>query len=70
METHTTWRYCRLSSPALDRIELIVGKCANLIRAFPFHSIRKSGTRRLSPSSRWREMRNALIRFALSPAIN
>jgi hypothetical protein len=55
---------CRLRSTALERTELIVRKSANRFRAFPVHSIRSSGTRRLSPSGRWREMRPALSLFA------
>jgi hypothetical protein len=48
----------------------MVGKNANRIRAVPFQGIRSSGTRRLSPSGRWRERRPALSRFAPSPPIN
>jgi hypothetical protein len=70
MATPTTWRDYSLSSAALQKTELLVGKCANLIRAIPFHSIRKSGTRRFSPSGRLREMLPAQIRFASSPTIN
>jgi hypothetical protein len=40
MENPTTWRDCRLSLPALDRSELMVGSGANRIRAIHFHSIR------------------------------
>jgi hypothetical protein len=69
MENPTTWRYCRLSSPDLDRTELIVGKVVNRIRAVLFQSIRSSGTRRQSPFARWRETRTALSRFAPSPKI-
>jgi hypothetical protein len=47
MENPTTWRYCRLSYPELDRTELMVVKGANGIRAVHFHSIRSSGTRRI-----------------------
>jgi hypothetical protein len=57
MENPTTWPNCSLSSPAFDRTELIVKKCANRIRAFHFQSIRSSGTRRISPSGRCRERR-------------
>jgi hypothetical protein len=70
MGTPTTWRDCSLSSAALVRIELIVGKSANRIRAFNFHSIRLSGIRRLSPLGRWRETRTELRLFAPSPTIN
>jgi hypothetical protein len=51
MENLTTWRYCRLSSPALDRIELIGGKSLIRIIAVHFHSIRHrelAGSRRLA----------------------
>jgi hypothetical protein len=48
----------------------MVGKDANRIRSFPFHSIRTSGTRRLSPSGRCRGRRPALSRFVPSPTIN
>jgi hypothetical protein len=68
MENPTTWRYCRLSSPA-HRTELIVGKDVNRIRAVQFHKIRSSGTRRQSPFARCRETRTALSRFAPSPKI-
>jgi hypothetical protein len=70
MGTPTTWRDCSLSSAAMERIELIVGKFAKRNRAVPFHSIRLSGTRRLSPFGRWRETRADLRRFAPSPTIN
>jgi hypothetical protein len=70
MGTPTTWCDCSLSSAALERIELIVGKGANRIRTFPFLSIRSSVTRRLSPSARLGEMRPALSRFIGSPNIN
>jgi hypothetical protein len=46
---------------------LMVGKCANDIRAVPIHYIRSSVTRRLSPSGRWGEMRPSLSRFTPSP---
>jgi hypothetical protein len=69
MENPTTWRYCRLSSPALDRTELIVGKVVNRIRAVHIHSIRSSGTRRQLPCARWRETLTALIRFVPTPKI-
>jgi hypothetical protein len=70
MGTPTMWRDFSLSSAALVRIELMVGKCANRISAFHFHSIRSSGTRRLSQFERWRETRTALNRFAPSPKMN
>jgi hypothetical protein len=70
MENPTTWLDCRLSSPALDRTELMVGNGANRIRAVHFHSIRSSGTRRLSPSGRCHERRPGLSQFVPSPAIN
>jgi hypothetical protein len=70
MENPTTRRYCHLGSVALERTELIVEKCTHRIRAGPFHSIRSSGTRRLSPSGRWRERRPALSQFAQSTTIN
>jgi hypothetical protein len=66
----TTWRDCSLSSAALERIELMVGKCANRIRGFPFHGIRYSGTRQLWPFARWCKTRTALSSFAPSPKIN
>jgi hypothetical protein len=66
----TTWFDCTLSSATLERTELILGNCANHIRAVPFTSIRFSGNRRFSPSGRWREMRPALSRFAPSPPSN
>jgi hypothetical protein len=69
MENPTTSRYCRLSSPALNRIELIVGKSANNIRAVHFYSIWLSGTRRLSQTGRCHERHPALFRFTLSPTI-
>jgi hypothetical protein len=70
MGTPTRFRgYC-LRSAALKETELMVGKCAKRIRAVTFHSIRSSGTRRLSPSGRWCEMRPALSRFNPSPSIN
>jgi hypothetical protein len=67
MATPTTFSDYGRSSAALQTNELMVGKCANGIREFLFHSIRSSGTRRFSPSGRWRERRLALIRFAHSP---
>jgi hypothetical protein len=70
MGTPSTWRDCRLSSAALERTELMVGKGAIRIRVVLFHSIQLSGTRRLSPFGRWRERRLALSRFAPSPTIN
>jgi hypothetical protein len=70
MENPTTWRDFRLSSPGLDRTVLMVGNGAKRIRAFHIHSIRSSGTRRLSPSGRWLEWRFALIRFVPSTNIN
>jgi hypothetical protein len=70
MGTPTTWLDCSLSSAALERTEFMVGKIANHIRTFPFHSIRSSGTRRLSPSGRWGEMRPALSWFTRSHTIN
>jgi hypothetical protein len=70
MGTPTMCRDCSLSSAALERIELMVGKGANRIRADPFHIIRFSGTRRLSPFGRWLETRTALRRFDPSPTIN
>jgi hypothetical protein len=59
MGTPTTWSDCSRSSAALERIELMVGTGANRMRAFTFHSIRASGTRRLSPYSRLRETHTA-----------
>jgi hypothetical protein len=70
MENPTTWFYYRLNSPALDRTELMVGKVANSIRAVHFHSIRSSGSHRLSPTGRCRESRPALSQFVPSPTIN
>jgi hypothetical protein len=64
------WRDFSLSSAALVKIELVVGKCANEFRAFLFHSIRSSSSRRLSPFGRWRETRTALSRLARSPKMN
>jgi hypothetical protein len=55
MGTPNTWRDCRLSSGALDRTELILGKCANRIIVVPLHSIQSSalaGTRRLAGGMR------------------
>jgi hypothetical protein len=69
MGTPNSWRDCSLKSAALERIELMVLKGANRIRAFPFHSIRSSFTRRLSPFGGWRDTRPALSRFNLSPNI-
>jgi hypothetical protein len=66
----TTFRDSSLSSAALERTELMVGKCAKLKRAVPFHSIRYSEISRLSPARRWRVRRHDLIRFAASPTIN
>jgi hypothetical protein len=63
MGTPNAWRDCGLSSAELERTELMVGKSANRIRAVSVHSIRLSGTRRLSPSGRWRERLPALSRF-------
>jgi hypothetical protein len=65
-----TWLDCSLSSAALERTELMVGKNANCIRAVTFYSIRSSGMRRLSPTGRWRGRRPAMSRFAPSPTIN
>jgi hypothetical protein len=70
MGTPTTFRDFLLSSAALEETELIVGNCANRIRAVPLHSIRSSSIRRLSPSGRWYERRPALSRFAPSPKTN
>jgi hypothetical protein len=70
MGTPTTWCECRLISALLERTKLMVGKGAICIRAVPFHSIRSSGMRRLSPSGPWCERRPALGRFAASPTIN
>jgi hypothetical protein len=70
MENPTTWTYYRLSSPALDRTELMVGKCANSIRAVHFHSIRSSGNLRISPTGRCRERRPALSQLVPSPTVN
>jgi hypothetical protein len=53
----------------MERTELMVVKCAKLLRAFLFHIIRSSGARRHSPSGRWRESRPALCLFARSPTI-
>jgi hypothetical protein len=64
------WRDCRLGSAALERAEWMVGKTANSITAVQFHSIRLSGTRRLSPTGRCREMGPALIQFVPFPSIN
>jgi hypothetical protein len=70
MGTPNTWRdYGRISA-ALERTQLIVRKGANIIRAVPLHIFRSLGTRRLSLSGRWLEMRPALSRFASSPTIN
>jgi hypothetical protein len=69
MGTPTTFRDYRLSSAAFEETELMVGKCANRLRAVPFLSILLSGTRQLSPSGRFRERRPALSRFASSPTI-
>jgi hypothetical protein len=70
MGTSTTWCDCSLRSAALERNELMDGKGANRIIAVPFHSIRSSGSRRLSPTGRCRERRPALSRFIPSPTIN
>jgi hypothetical protein len=70
MENTITWRVCRLSSHALDRPELMVRKGSNRLRAFHFHSIRSSGTDRISPSGRCGERRPALLCFVSSPTIN
>jgi hypothetical protein len=69
MGTPSTWRDCSLSTAALEGTELMVGKCAIRIRVVHFHSIRLSGTRRNSPSGRWRERLPDLRRFAPSPTI-
>jgi hypothetical protein len=66
MGTPNTWRDYSLISAALERTELMV-RCANIIRAFLYHIIRSSGTRRLSPSGRWPEMRPALSQLVHSP---
>jgi hypothetical protein len=52
MENPTKWCYCGLGSFALERTDLMVGKFAHRLTAVTFHSIRSSGTRRLSPSVR------------------
>jgi hypothetical protein len=70
MGSPTMWCDCSLRSDALEITELMVGKVANRIRAFRFHSIRSSVTRRLSPSGRWGERRPAQIRFTHTPTIN
>jgi hypothetical protein len=70
MGTPTTWRNCSLTSAAMERIELMVGKFANRIRAFPFHRTRLPGARSHSLFGRWREMPTALRRFTPSPTIN
>jgi hypothetical protein len=70
MATPTTFSDYRHSSAALEKTELIVGKCANGIRAVQIHTILSSGTRRFSTSGRWRERRPATIPFAPSPTIN
>jgi hypothetical protein len=70
MRNPNTRRDCCLSSAAFEGTELKVGKGANHIRAVPSQNIRSSGTRRLSPSGRWGERRNALSRFTPSPTIN
>jgi hypothetical protein len=67
MENQTTWSDCRLSSPELDRTELMMGKFANRSRVVHFHRNRYSGNCGLSPFGRWRETRTALRRFAPSP---
>jgi hypothetical protein len=66
----TTWRDSSLSSAALERNELIVGKFENRIRAVQLHSIRSSGTHRLSHSGRWQERLTATCRFTPSHTIN
>jgi hypothetical protein len=48
----------------------MVWKTANRIRSVQFHSIRSSGTRRLSPLGRWRERRPALIQIGHSTTID
>jgi hypothetical protein len=70
MGTPTTWRDCRLTSPALNRNELMVGKCANRIRAVHFHRIRSSGNHPLWPTGRCRERRPGLSQFLPSNTIN
>jgi hypothetical protein len=70
MGTPTTWRDCSLRSGALERIELMLGNCANRIRACPFHSIRSSVNRRHSQTGRWGVRRPALSRFTPSPKFN
>jgi hypothetical protein len=70
MGTPTTWRDCCLTSPALDRNELMVGKCANRISVVHFQSIRSSGNLRVSPTGRYRERRPGLSQFVPSPTIN
>jgi hypothetical protein len=70
MGTPTTFSDYRRSSASLEITELMVGKCANGMRVVPFQIIRSSGTRRLSPTGRWREWSPALCRFAPSPTIN
>jgi hypothetical protein len=69
MGTPSTWPDSRRNSAELERSELIVGNCANRVRALPFHRIRSSVTRTHLPSGRWRERRHALIQFAHSPNI-
>jgi hypothetical protein len=70
MENPTTWRYCLVRSPALDRTELMVGNGANIIRAVHFHSIRSSGTLRLSLTGGCRERCPGLSQFVtLQPSI-
>jgi hypothetical protein len=70
MGTPTRVRHYRRSSGELEKTELMVGNCANRIRVVPFHSVRLSGTHRLSFSGRWRERSPALIQFPPSPTIN
>jgi hypothetical protein len=70
MGTPTTWRNCILSKPHWKELNFMVEKGAKRFRAVPFHSIPSSGTRRRSPSGRWRERRPALIQFVSSPTIN
>jgi hypothetical protein len=70
MATPTTFSDNRQSSAAFENTELIVGKCANGMRAVHIYTIRSSGTRRFSPSGRWRERRHATNPFAPSPTIN
>jgi hypothetical protein len=60
---------CSLSSAELERTELMLGKCANRIRADPFQSIQSLGSRRISPAGRWRKRLPALSRFTHFPAI-